>query len=142
MRLTNTFMVGIVYILNTTNFPNPGARQRAFISMRHLSEQTIRSTKAKGVHEMFRELRKRNLTLKTVKDLCSKMYSGKAEDQRRKIMERMVMELKEDDARKQRVTEERKMAYKWRAGEEVAILNVYKITRHFKDLARKESESE
>ncbi len=54
----------------------------------------------------------------------------------------MVMEWKEDDARKQGVTEERKMAYKWRAGEEVAILNEYKITRRFKDLAKKESESE
>ena len=142
MHLTSTFIQGIVRILNCVKFSNPTERQRAYIGMRHLSEQTLRAAQAKCVHEMFRELNKRNLTLRTVTYLCAKLYHGKAEYKRRKEIERMVMSFKEDDARKKREKERRRLEYELRDGKHIAVLKEYKVTERFRTLARKEGEKE
>ena len=71
MKLPNTFMEGIVSILNKVQFPNPYERQRAYVSMRHISEQTIKTARAKTVHELLRDLNNENLTLGPVKAMCN-----------------------------------------------------------------------
>ena len=142
MKLSNACMAGIVNILNKVKFPNPYERQRAYKAMRNICEQTVKSAKAKSVHEMFRSMRKRKVTLRPVKAMCKKLYSGKAENYRRNVMERMVMEWKEDDARDVREKTNRKLSYDLRAGSDMEVLNKYNVTNSVKKLVASESENE
>ena len=132
MHLTNTFIRGIVDILNSIKFPNPTERQRAYISMRHLAEQTLRAAKTMCIHEMFRVLRRKKLTLRTVQDLSAKLYKGKAEYKRRREIERMVMSFKEDDARNKKEKEKRRLDYEIKYGKDMAVLKEYKVAERFK----------
>ena len=143
MKLPNTFMDGIVNILNKVQFPNPCERQRAYISMRHISEQTIKTAKAKTVHELLRDLNNENLTLRPVKAMCNRLYSGASENMRRFMMERMVMRWKLDDASKQREKSRRKLAYMWwSSNDDIKVLKKYRILTLFKKLTTSESERE
>ena len=63
--------------LNSVEFPNPSERHRTYKSMRRIAEQTLRAAKAKSVHEMFRTMTSKNVTLRPVKDMCKKLYYGK-----------------------------------------------------------------
>ena len=144
MRLPSAYMDIIVKTLNNNNmnFSNPDERQRAYKAMRNLSEQTVKVMKAKSVHEMLRSMRSKNVTLGPVKAMCKKLYSGKAENHRRSVMENMVMKWKEDDARITREKVRRQLSHEWREGENVKVLDKFKITNSFKRLTNKENENE
>ena len=142
MRLSNALVNGIVNILNDTRFPNPHERQRAYKAMRNICEQTIKSAKAKCVHEMFRKMKLKKVTLRPVVSMCKKLYSGKAENQRRNTMERMIMEWKEDDSQYVKEKVRKELSYEWRAGNDAKVLAKYKISERFKRLVENESENE
>ena len=110
--------------------------------MRHISEQTIKTARAKTVHELLRDLNNENLTLGPVKAMCNKLYCGAAENTRRFQIERMVMRWKLDDASKQREKSRRKLAYMWSSNDDIKVLKKYRILTLFKKLTSSESKKE
>ena len=67
-------MERIVHILNKVQFPNPSERHRTYKSMRRIAEQALKAAKAQSVHEMFRTMTRKNVTLRPVKDMCKKLF--------------------------------------------------------------------